>query len=565
MNDLSEVVERLATKIEALDRRVAALEDPARPAARLTPQTALAAPSYTAESLTAMGSGTFSVLGKAMLGIAGAYVFRALVESAILPRTSVIAVAIAYALLWLIPATRGPDKAGFSTVVWAGTSALILVPMLWELTMRFRILPSAVAAAILCAFVLAASGLAWKHHFAVVAGVANGAASMAALALAVATRDLVPFMAALLLIAIVAEAAAARSRTLRVRPLVAAAADVAAFVLIWVYSSTPAPRPDYPLVSPLFLLAFAPALLFIYGAGASMQTIVLRRGISVFETAQALIAALLALWAILSFWPGHGALVAGALCLLAAAAGYAVAFAWFDRRHALRNYRVYATGSLALLLIGCILCLPHGWLSLCLGLCAMAALALAAATARYALQVHGLALLAAAAVSSGLLRYVSDAWIGPSVAAPGWIVAFVSIAATVCYASQHRYAVDRWWGLLHHLLFAGLAVAVVATLVVWILVRLTSLSVAPGAEHLAVIRTLVACATALALAWLGSLWRQRDLMWLAWIALAFAAFKLLFEDLRHGHLGFTAASIFLFAVTLLLVPRLLHSQRRALP
>ena len=42
--------------------------------------------------------GAFSVLGKAMLGIAGAYLLRAVAESSLLPRTAVAAVAIAYAL-----------------------------------------------------------------------------------------------------------------------------------------------------------------------------------------------------------------------------------------------------------------------------------------------------------------------------------------------------------------------------------------------------------------------------------------------------------------------------------
>ena len=36
----------------------------------------------------------------------------------------------------------------------------------------------------------------------------------------------------------------------------------------------------------------------------------------------------------------------------------------------------------------------------------------------------------------------------------------------------------------------------------------------------------------------------------------FVAAKLFFEDLRHGHMGFIAGSIFLFALTLIGVPRL---------
>jgi hypothetical protein len=218
-------------------------------------------------------------------------------------------------------------KAWFASAAWACTSALILVPMLWELTLRFRFLPSAITAAILCAYVIAASALAWKRHFTAVASVADAAASLAALLLAIATRDLVPFLVALLVIAIVGEIAAARHRTLRVRPLVAAVADLAVFALIWIYSAPAASHADYPAIAAPALLVFAPALLLIYAASAATQTMLLRRGISFFETAQALIAALLAVWTILAFRPGHGAVVLGVLCLIAAAAGYAVAFA----------------------------------------------------------------------------------------------------------------------------------------------------------------------------------------------------------------------------------------------
>jgi hypothetical protein len=38
---------------------------------------------------------------------------------------------------------------------------------------------------------------------------------------------------------------------------------------------------------------------------------------------------------------------------------------------------------------------------------------------------------------------------------------------------------------------------------------------------------------------------------------------LVLEDLRHGHLEFIAASIFLFAVTLIAVPRLARMGPRA--
>lgn len=562
MNDLSDVVEQLTQTVTDLQRRVSALEasPPGAPPSLAQPAPLAPVPPRASES-TASESRVFSVLGKAMLGIAGAYLLRALAESTALPRLPVVAVSIVYAFLWLVPAARSPIKAWFATVAWSLTSVLILVPMLWELTLRFRMLSSAVTAAILCAFVIAASALAWKRHFAIVAGITDGAASLAAVLLAVASRDMTPFLFALLGMAIVGEIAAARRRSVRVRPVVAAAADVAVFGLIWVYSGPAGTHPDYPAIVAPLLLFFAPALLCIYGASAAAQTLLLRRGISFFETAQALAAALLTVWAVLAFWPGHGAMVLGVLCLIASAAGYAVAFAWFGRVHAQRNYHVYATGSLALLLAGCFLSLPPGWLPLCTGIAAAACVGLAWRGAHHTLQFHGLALLAAAAFSSGLLLYIGRALVGASPAAPGGMVSLVCVFAILCYAGMAGSGptgVDPWWRQMLRVLFAGLALAAGAALLVWILVRVTAVGVAPGVEHVAVIRTLAGCTAALALSWCGSRWRRTELVWLAWAVLAFTALKLLFEDLRHGHLGFTAASIFLYAVTLLLIPRLLH-------
>ena len=43
---------------------------------------------------------------------------------------------------------------------------------------------------------------------------------------------------------------------------------------------------------------------------------------------------------------------------------------------------------------------------------------------------------------------------------------------------------------------------------------------------------------------------------IAYAAVAFMAVKLIFEDLREGRMDFIALSIFLFAVTLIAVPRL---------
>jgi hypothetical protein len=559
MNDLSETLERLIGRIEALERRVSALElsrhAPPLPTAatRQSAATKVAASSLQAEA------GVFSILGKAMLAVAGAYVLRALAESSALPRVPVAVLAILYAFFWLIPATRA--KNWLPSAAWAATSAIILLPMLWELTLRFAILPARATAGVLATFVIAASALAWRRHFAEIAWVAEGSASLAAAAIALAVHDLTPFLAALLVIAAVGEIAAARHRSLRVRPLVAAAADFLVFALIWIYSSPAASRAEYPAIGAGLLVALAPLLLLIYAGSASTQTLVLGRRISFFETAQSLAAFLLAVWGLLAFWSGPGARVLGLLCILAAAAGYAVAFAGFARASSQRNFHVYATGSAALLLAGCWLYLPPVWLPLALTVLAIAATIAGVGGGHRTLEFHAFAFLLAAAFSSGLLLWALHALAGRFPASPAWIVYLVAAAAMFGYAAISRVADNGWPLRLLRLLHAALALSAAAALLVWGLVIVTSGAV-PAPEHLAVVRTVAGCALTVLLAWTGSRQQRRELVWLAWTSLACMAGKLLFEDLRHGHLGFTAASIFVYAVTLLAVPRLVGLKPR---
>jgi hypothetical protein len=561
MNDLSEAVERLVRRMETLERRVSTLEHaPDEQPLPAAPASATSAAPAAAVTALPRETGVFPILGKAMLAIAGAYLLRALAESSALPHTPLAALAIVYAFFWLIPATRA--KAWLPSLAWAGTSALILLPMLWELTLRFAFLTNAAAAGVLAAFVVVASALAWKQHFAEVAWVVDASAAMAAVVLAMVTRDLTPFLATLLVIAIAGEIAAARHRTLRVRPLVAAAADSLLFALIWIYSSPAASRTEYPAIGAALLLAFAPALLLIYAGSASTQTLILGRRISFFETAQTLVAFLFAVWGVLAFWSGPAARLLGILCLMAAAAGYVVAFAGFERAHAQRNFQVYATGSLALLLAGCWLSLPAVWLPLSLTLLAIAATLLGVRAARRTLEFHGLAFLFAAAVSSGLLAWAGHALASRFPASPAWIVYAVSASAMLCYAAVALVGGETWPLRILRLLDAALALSAAAALLVWGLVRV-AVGVAPAAQHLAVLRMVAGCALAVLLAWSGSRQQRRELVWLAWASLAALATKLIFEDLRHGHLGFSAASIFIYAVTLLAVPRLVHLKPHA--
>jgi hypothetical protein len=140
-----------------------------------------------------------------------------------------------------------------------------------------------------------------------------------------------------------------------------------------------------------------------------------------------------------------------------------------------------------------------------------------------------------------------------------------------CYAvSRPRYiragtadSTHDWRQEVLPTLFASFAAAALAALLVEGLLTLVALKLPVEAQHLAFIRTFIICGAAIGLAFAGSRGRRTELMWIGWAALFLVAVKLIFEDLRHGHLEYTAASIFLFALTLIVLPRVGRMKQRA--
>jgi len=502
MDELPEVLTRLNTRLEALETRVALLEHPSDAAARPAPAPLELPPTYIGSSSLAQSGATFAVLGRAMLGMAGAYLLRAVAESGSFPKLAAVALAIAYALAWLIWAARVPIAEWFAATTYSGTSALILAPMLWELTLRFKVLSPTVAAVLLAGFLCTAHTLAWKRNLTSIVWIADLATAVAAITLLIATRDLEPFLAVLLLMAFLSEAAACRNRWLGVRLIVAFAADLAAWVLMYIYSYPDRNLADYANLTTAALLAPAIALFFIYGISVALRTILLGREITLFETAQAIVAFLLAAYAAIHFAPALGAPLFGTFCLSLSIVLYATVFV-FRGIYGPRNVRVYATWSVALFLLGSFVCLPPLWLASSLGGAAILATSSGVNLSRLGLAFHGLIYLCAAAFASGFLQYFSHAVTGAFPAPPEAVAWATAAAAILCYAIGGQIENTGWKSQLFHTLSAALAVGSAAAVLVSALVWLTTTVITPGAPHVAVLRTLTACALALALAWLG--------------------------------------------------------------
>jgi hypothetical protein len=474
----------------------------------------------------------------------------------------VAAAAIAYALGWLVWASRVKSGDWLAGTTYACTSALILAPMLWELTLRFNVLPATVTAAVVCGFVLAASVLAWKRDFAPVLWVANFTAVVIALTLAIASHQMVPFIVVLLVMVLIGEYAAGREHESGVRVLVALAADAAIWALLYIYSGPDSARADYPALGPVTLVAPGLGLFLIVGLSLIYRTVLKRKTIWIFESIETMIAFLLAACCVVYFGPPASAMTLGIFCVVLSAAGYAGAFVFFDHAKERRNYLVFAGWSAALLLAGSLLCLPQGWQPVWLSAAAIAATYASTRLQRLALELHGLVFLLSAAWVSGLLNEVVDALAGMVPGAPGMSVGVVSAAAVLCYAAIRPCQEKSWARQVLSIVFAALAIVALASLTVQGLAWLAALKVIPGAHHVAFIRTFTVCVAAIALAYSGAHWRRMELTRIGYAALVLLAVKLVLEDLRLGHLAFIAGSIFLFAITLIMVPRVARMGQR---
>ncbi len=564
MHDLPDEIERFEKRIEGLERRVYVLEHPLEtrwPVPSPEPE-AVSAESIAAVKPAAPASSIFPVLGKAMLGVAGAYLLRAVEESSSRPRLVVAVAGIAYAFAWLVWATRVRGGPRFTSTIHAGTSALILAPMVWELTLRFKILSPSMAAAVVCSFALAAIALG-RDRLPVLRTACIAAAGLA-LAMAIASHVLLPFVVALLLLVAACELTPWMESLPEVRALVALAADAAIWILIYVYFAPQSAGEEYPPLARTVLLAPGIAIFLLFAASVSWHTLAKGRKISAFATVQTTIAFLLAAVSVADFGPQGSILILGALCLTLSVAVYAAVFTVFERAKEPRNSAVFSAWGAMLLLAGSFLSLPSLVITALLGTVAIAATLAGNRTNRIAFQFYGVVFLLAGAAESGLPSFLINSWAGTPQGAPAAGIWLIACSAILCYGSAlPRTSQSRLQQTLH-LGFAALAAGAVAALLVEGLTGLTALRFQPGAHHLAFIRTLTLCAMALGMVFAGAHWRRIELTRLGYAAIALVSVKLVAEDLRHGHLAYIAASIFLVALTLIAAPRLARATQTVL-
>lgn len=563
MNALPNPLDQLASRLDALEERVQALEGSQGHESRAVPVSAPVnvVPAAAWPEQLPQFTGVVPQLGSALLGIAGAYALRAVSGANLLPRNLVALIAAIYAGAWLFSAAKAGRKK-VAGVLYAAVSILILGPMLWEMTVRFGAMSGVVAALVLASYTAAAGAIGLWRHNAAVFSIAFAGSAITAVALSVATHRMLGFTLLLLTMLVVCEAAERKLEMRGIRALVALAADVGVWTLLLIYRLAPADRTDYSKVSTAVVLACA---LFLFGveiAAVARQMLVRRASVTVLVAMQAMVAFGLAAAALQWLAPGLAVPGLGSMCVALAAGCYTAAYGPVRRMGQRRNFGVLNVWAACLLLGGVFTLASAPASSVVLGIAAVAAIALGDRMQSTMLEVQGLVFLAVAAVGSGLLFWAATALAGPAPAAPAGAGLAAAVCAILSYAIADERAGEEWRKQALHLVPALLAAIATAAVLVLALLYLTRLAITPDVFHVALIRTLSLCALALGLAYAGSCLGRPAMVRTSYVMIAFVMAKLLFEDLRHGHMEFIAGSIFAVALTLIAVPRLAVTSRR---
>ena len=558
----------LEREVRDLARRVAWLEQHAGQGMefRATPST-VAAPARPALTPAPLPETTaiFPVLGRALLGLAGAYLLRALTDADTLPPRAGVAMGILYAILWLVWAARTPANRRLEAAIHSLTAVLVLSPLLWEATLRFHAVTTWTAGAILLFFTVFGLAVSWRKDLLIVATIATLAGLGTAAALLVATYDVLPFTLVFLAIAAAVEVSACLDHWLSERWLAATAADLAVFFATWLVTNERGLPEAYAPIPHGWLLGAQVTLLAIYLASTTVRTLFRRFTFTGFETAQCVLAFAISVSGglRLSHEDPRIAPAIGLVALACGAACYVLSFALLERRAAgSRNFYTYSTFGILLALAGSTILLSGATAATAWSVLAVGCIWAGGHFRRLTLQVHGAIYLLLALGVSGAAGQAAALLLGEA-SLPGSrpaALATGAVAALLAYAFGAYYARGgtTWNFQVFRLVVAATFVGLAAAIAAGVLTGAYHWMFGQEASHAycATMRTSVVSGAALVLAWAGWRHNRLELSRLIYPAMALGAYRLLANDLYQDRKAALFLSLLVYGAALTALPRL---------
>lgn len=563
IDELSRQVRKLEERVRVLEQRLGMAPEE-WPAAEPAPQ-----PGGIPESPLAETAKAVPVVGRALLGLAGAYLLRALTEGGVLPVDAGVAAGIFYALCWLPLAARIAAAHRAAAAVHAATSMAILMPLLWEAMLRFHALSSWTVAGILAGVCVFGLAISWRGRLSGIEAITTLACLAAAAALLTVTRDLAPFTLALLAAAAAVEFSACFERALGLRWVAALFADGAALLLVYIVTR-PAGFPEgYAPVARGLQMGVLGALLGIYLASTMVRTLWRGAVFTGFEAVQWFAAFLLSLGGALQI--AHYAPAAvravSVFSLAASAVCYVISFAFLGEGKHGRNFYMYSAFGLLLAVSGSSLLVSGTALAAVLSALALVCLWIGREAGRMTLKWHGTLYLLVAAAASGLWvwstgRLLGAAGIREPLAPAAAIGACAAVLGYTLAFRSHRTGEWPWPRRLIVLLLAANCIWTLGGLAAEALASLSSGLGFYPALFRPTLRTAVLTGLSVAVAWTGVRSRRFELAWLVYPLMAVAAYKLVAQDFLQGQTLPLFAALFLYGGALVFLPRILQKPRR---
>jgi hypothetical protein len=564
LEELQSAVRGLAGELRRLEERVRELEGRGLPAVEASPRRA--EPAEPPPPGIALPQGTIALAGRTLLVLAGAYVARALTDGRAVPAGVGVALGLAYAVLWQVRADQ-EARAGRreSAVFHTLASSLIAFPLLWETTARFGLLGARPACAALVGFFALGLVVAWRQGLTVGAWTTTGLTLVTALALLVATHDLLAVFLALLAVAAGLEWLAYHDRCLPLRWAAAVALDGVAFLLAALVTRPEGLPEGYVPLAPAVAARALLALPALYVVSLAARTLRRERPVTFFEAAQGTLAVLLGFGGAWNVLAAHGdsATGLGSLALVLGALCYGAAFAFAERRAGQgRNFSFYSTAGGLLALAGANVLAFGPALPFVLGGLGLAAALFGRRFGRMTLRVHSALFLVAGALETGLVVACVRALAGQatgSLPALAWVAAVAAAAGWAVLATDPG-APRSGGGRAPQVLLATLMVFALGKLIqigLWAVLG-ERMMADPGLA--AVLRTAVLAALALGLASTARWGTWPELGWLVYPLVALGGAKLLLQDLREGRPATLVASLAIYGAVLVLAPRLVKAR-----
>jgi len=515
-----------------------------------------AAPGAAAAAFTPPAEASiFPLAGRALLGLAGAYLLRSLAESGYLPPRIGSAAGILYAMAWLVLAARAPAAKRLEAAIHSLTAGLILSPLLWEATLKFHTISPWSAAATLMVFGIFGLAVSWRKNLLIVATIATLAVLGASGALLVASHDVPPFTTVFLTMAAAVELSACLDHWLNERWLAAVAADLSVLLAAWLVTNEHGLPEIYAPISHAWLIGALFALLAIYLASTIVRTLLRGFVFTGFEIAQSVIVFAIVLNGILrlSATDPRLAPALGALVLAGGAGCYLVSFLLLDRLGApARNFYTYSAFAIVQVLAGTGILLS-GSTDAAWYLLAIAAAAAGRFYNRTTLAGHAAVFLLLALAYSGTLTQAVAMLLGSA----EWEAARPLVLGMGALATVAVYALTTRTVLPVRIVMAGATALLCAGILAGSLTAAYHYFVGPATNHAycATLRTAVISSLSLLLAWSAARWKRLELSRLIYPAMILGAYRLVTQDL-HQEKAALFLSLLVYGGALTALPRL---------